>query len=351
MEGNKIPWREGFWKMGSMKSMILQTNGSSMRWKNLVALDYPDIEAGAFSIDCQYGNFGEARKEIFEATTQKDYNFQIESIMFKGKGVMNAEGTKITIWGLANKLEEWEWMDEKMIEDMKEDRDPFEAPSCPHIKPQPGKAGKILWLSGPPGAGKSTTCQLLARNQGFSYYEADCTGALTNPFTDIHVDNPSLASFEGKPLKGVPRDLAVNLLKAAEEFSRLFTGKVSKEDMSKTAKPYYKAMADDIARQKKRLGGTFAVAHAVATRSSRDDLRKWMGPELIFVVLNMTKDCQLERLQGRHGDSAGDVLTTMHALYEPAGEDEENSVNVTIEKGMSKDEVMNTVLDKIKPYL
>ena len=28
----------------------------------------------------------------------------------------------------------------------------------------------------------------------------------------------------------------------------MFTGKVSKEDMSKTAKPYYKAMADDIAR-------------------------------------------------------------------------------------------------------
>ena len=33
-----------------------------------------------------------------------------------------------------------------------------------------------------------------------------------------------------------------------------------------------------------------------------------MGPELIFVVLNMTKDCQLERLQGRHGDSAGTLL-------------------------------------------
>ena len=48
--------------------------------------------------------------------------------MMKGKGVMNSEGTKITIWGLVNKLEEWEWMDEKMIEDMKEDRDPFEAP-------------------------------------------------------------------------------------------------------------------------------------------------------------------------------------------------------------------------------
>ena len=53
-----------------------------MRWKNLVALDYPDIEAGAFSIDCQYGNFGEARKEIFEATTQKDYNFQVRKFSF-----------------------------------------------------------------------------------------------------------------------------------------------------------------------------------------------------------------------------------------------------------------------------
>ena len=53
-----------------------------MRWKNLVALDYPDIEAGAFSIDCQYGNFGETRKEIFEATTQKDYNFQVRKFSY-----------------------------------------------------------------------------------------------------------------------------------------------------------------------------------------------------------------------------------------------------------------------------
>ena len=74
----KVPWREGFWKMGPFNANILQTSGNNkLLWKNLVALDYPDIEAGAFSIDCQYGNFGEARKEIFEATTQKDYNFQV----------------------------------------------------------------------------------------------------------------------------------------------------------------------------------------------------------------------------------------------------------------------------------
>ena len=101
---------------------------NQMNWKNLVALDYPDIEYGSVTLGCHYGNFGEARKEVAEATGQKDYNFKGESILFKAQGVLNAEGTKITTWGLSNKLEEWVWMDEDMIKEMKEDRDPYEAP-------------------------------------------------------------------------------------------------------------------------------------------------------------------------------------------------------------------------------
>ena len=72
---------------------------------------------------------------------------------------------------------------------------------CPHITPTPGKQGKVYWLSGPPGAGKSTTCQLMAREKGFIYYEADCVMQMVNPFTDINADNPSVASFMAKPLK------------------------------------------------------------------------------------------------------------------------------------------------------
>ena len=73
--------------------------------------------------------------------------------------------------------------------------------STPHITPQPGKPGKIYWLSGPPGAGKSTTCQLIARKQGYIYYEADCTMQMLNPFTDLYAENPSIASLESKALK------------------------------------------------------------------------------------------------------------------------------------------------------
>ena len=31
--------------------------------------------------------------------------------------------------------------------------------SCPHITPKPGAPGKIIWMSGAPGAGKSTVAK------------------------------------------------------------------------------------------------------------------------------------------------------------------------------------------------
>ena len=69
------------------------------------------------------------------------------------------------------------------------------------MTPQPGKQGKIFWLSGPPGAGKSTTCQLMARENGYVYYEADATTSFVNPFIDLEAENPSMATMQQKPVK------------------------------------------------------------------------------------------------------------------------------------------------------
>ena len=73
------------------------------------------------------------------------------------------------------------------------------------------------------------------------------------------------------------------------------------DKFAEAAKPFYKVMAEDIVRQQKRLGGAFAVAHAVARRESRDYLRSLVGPDLVFIVLNMTLECMKERLTARHG--------------------------------------------------
>ena len=58
-----------------------------------------------------------------------------------------------------------------------------------------------VFISGPPGAGKSTTAQHLARDNGFVYYEADAFFMFCNPFNPIDHDNPSMATLEQKPLK------------------------------------------------------------------------------------------------------------------------------------------------------
>ena len=56
-------------------------------------------------------------------------------------------------------------------------------------------------FSGPPGAGKSTSAQLMARNHGYIYYEADAFGMFANPFIDPNIDEPTLALGKQMPLK------------------------------------------------------------------------------------------------------------------------------------------------------
>ena len=56
-------------------------------------------------------------------------------------------------------------------------------------------------MIGPPGSGKSTSGQLLGRNHGYVYYEADCFMMFSNPFVDPNIDEPTLQMAKQKPLK------------------------------------------------------------------------------------------------------------------------------------------------------
>ena len=124
------------------------------------------------------------------------------------------------------------------------------------------------------------------------------------------------------------------------------------EAFDKAVRPLYTAMANDIIRQKKRLGGDFAIAHAVATRASRDYIRNCLGDDVVFVVLNLTAECQTKRIKGRHGDQmegeSGNVFGDMFKIYEPAQDDEPNAYNVTVDDGDTPDGVVKKVLNLIK---
>ena len=119
--------------------------------------------------------------------------------------------------------------------------------------------------------------------------------------------------------------------------------------VEETLNPLYDQMSNHVMIQRKRLGGDMAIAQAVFSRRQRDKLRKIIGPDLVFIVLNMTKECQKKRIQGRHGNSMPEefmvVLVKYAEMCEPAGDDEENAFNVTISEDMSKDDVVKKVLE------
>ena len=100
------------------------------------------------------------------------------------------------------------------------------------------------------------------------------------------------------------------------------------------------------------MHGNWAIANAVFSRTQRETLRRQIGPELVFIVLNLTKDCQTKRLQRRHGEAIAEsklqMFTKYADLFEPAGDDEENAYNLDITEDMTKDDVMEKVYEIIQ---
>ena len=115
------------------------------------------------------------------------------------KGVIVDGGKKIYMKGFSHY--EVDKITDQEFQDIANDYEDFEAPPGPY-KLQPENQGRILWISGAPGMGKSTTAQLLGRYHGYVYYEGDCFNSLKNPFIDLNADDPTMAQVKQKTLKG-----------------------------------------------------------------------------------------------------------------------------------------------------
>ena len=60
---DKPRWRDGFWYNSKISDTILVVEGDNVEAKNLVALDFPDIDSGN-PMTFKYGNFGPAKDEV-----------------------------------------------------------------------------------------------------------------------------------------------------------------------------------------------------------------------------------------------------------------------------------------------
>merc|ERR1719225_272230 len=167
------------------------------------------------------GDFGPAKSELVEKTGVQNYNVQIDHIIGKMLGILDKTGTQIDYWGLTNEHITLKCLTPEELEEIKENREPCESPSLSYIEPKPDSPGKLIWLSGPPGAGKSTTGALLGKHNGYIYYEADCFGMFVNPFVDPNVDEPTLQIMQQTPLKGVSKESVDVLAMCMEVFKEV----------------------------------------------------------------------------------------------------------------------------------
>ena len=203
---NEHPWKNGYWINRKESCGIAYINGENIEFFSHVYLDYPELlklEEGNVG-KLEYRDFGPAPSELAELSGIQNFNLRLEIKEFKLRLILNDEGTRFYAEKMIPTQKDFkmrEWVNDEKLNEFKESREPADAPICKYAKLQPKKPGKIIWFSGPPGAGKSTTAQLMGRKHGYVYYEGDCYNSMTNPFIDLNVDNPSLAQSDQIPLK------------------------------------------------------------------------------------------------------------------------------------------------------
>ena len=146
-----------------------------------------------------------ARNNPYCAYLKKHYNAQLKlsiwGVEVEMLGVIDKDGKTMFFWGLWNDLECYSWQSKNDLKRISEDRDPISEPACEY-KIQPEKQGKLVWLIGSPGSGKSTLGHLMSKKAGYVYYEADSAREFLNPFIPSSAsENPTKLAFRQKPLK------------------------------------------------------------------------------------------------------------------------------------------------------
>ena len=341
------PWNNGYYQArhGSWVGMLGLVEGENYTMHS--ASGKPtNQEYSGLKGTMVYGHFGETHPDVAKETGKSRYNVEITFVGQENHAVLSEDGKRFTFYGGTHCVDFLDWMSEEEVTRYKDSGDPVDAlPN--HYKIQPENQGKLLWLCGAPGLGKSTSGHLLSKKAGYVYYEADAFMNHLNPYIPPQVDDP-IAWMKQKFFKKVPQDRIDDVADGFPEFLAMAEGK--KCDYEKISK-FYSAMCVDITKGKKRIGGDWAVAQAVPTRELRDHIRSKMGPTLIFVVLYMSKEDQLARLKVRYGDEADmyvNMLSNTYDFFEPATEDEPNAIHLVIKKDMTPDDVVEKILRMVK---
>ena len=327
MEGKEsFPWKNGYYKPSRMNNVVF-----SVYQDNVKTFLYGNLDYECASGKLKLGRFGEAHAKVKSYTGKNVYDVEIlidkwmDGGTWFGKGAVSEDGARLSFWTMSKELEYFDWVSKEDLLAFVDSLDPVSAPSN-HYKLQPKFTnGKFLWISGAPGLGKSTSGP--------------------NPYIPPNVEEPSLATIKQNPLKGVPKERLNIVNNGFEEFIKMIGGKGHDD---KTFEEFYSILCNDIKAEKKRIGGNWVVAGTVFTKALREHIKKELGPDLVFVLLNMTIDEQRKRVLARHGEGNVGWLINVFHLFEPATAEETNTISVNVTNDMSKEDVVKKILEQIE---
>jgi len=339
------PWKNGYYFSNLFKNPVY-IKGEHGTLESLSG--NPTKVNAQMNATWKYGDFGETHPDILEKTGKSRYNVEMDmySGFLKIQAVLSDDGKTLDFHKQMTGVGCYEWKSEEELLAFKNTGDSANEPPS-HYKIQPDKKGKFLWISGAPGMGKSTSGHYLSKKAGYVYYEGDLSGSCLNPYLPPDFEEPMDGFFKQNFLKEVSQERIDGLAYAHDDFMALLNGK---DYNLEPIKNFYSEMCKDILKERNRLGGDWAVVHAIPKKELRDHCKELLGSDLIFIVLNMSKEDQLERVVKRGGDDLkemNDTLVRAYKTYEPASEDESNAINIYITKDMTRDDVLQQILQVV----
>jgi len=327
-----LPWCDGNYKSLESQDIFIVKGEKATS---------PNVE-----MTFRHGAFGEADAKIVEMTGERCYTVQARFHMMDKEitypGVVLENGTKL-VFKTSFAIHTLELITDEEVERLANEGDPIDAPTIPY-KVEPQNQGRLIWITGLPGLGKSTSAQFLSREHGFVYYEADCFFSLKNPYIPPDVENPTLAIKHQRKLIG---ERAVERRALIARCGKEYAARLKGESWDRAmVEEMFKEMLKDISRERSRLGGHWVIAGLLDTVHLRAIARTELGEKLEIVVLNMTPEQQEARLRSRHDGNkdAVEMMEVWNNLFELGGEDEPNTVNLTVTSDMTPAAVVSKIM-------
>jgi len=295
------------------------------------------------------GVFDHPDKRGLEIAKEKEYNVQLFGSVVKDVpdcAVVSKDGKTWTIMNGS----QWIWLDDEAFEKMKNNTDPVDnIPNDYECKPP----GKLVWITGGTGMGKSTTTTYIKEKAGFVLYEGDCFMFGVNPYVGASAKGPSF--WGNKMLRGISDERKEVCKKVMEVgYKKLMEGQ---EAPFSIWEDFYGMMCQEILAEREKIGGDWIINQGVYTKEARDLIRIKLGSQLKFVFFDMDPDLQAARLANREkgtGEITEEVLEAKKQEclkrtrgYQRRQDDEQNSFQIDITESMKTEDIANEIIKNL----